>query len=112
MTLKFWSISLFVLLVGCSNQVATPNTYVCGEQLEIWSHPINEYELQIELDNERFLMTRVPSASGEKYENRYLGLVFWTKGSEASLSMPDSPLQMCTQMNPNKTSLSSQKTLF
>lgn len=107
-------VSTGLVVTGCSSSSSTSvnNAYICGEDLEIWTHPINEYELQLEINNERFLMDRVPSASGEKFENRRMGYVFWMKGTQASLSLPNVPMQMCNQITPKKTSLSSKNTLF
>ncbi|MBD1555818.1 lysozyme inhibitor [Vibrio sp. S9_S30] len=114
----FITVGALLVMAGCSSSrpgtsaYSGTNAYSCGDDLEIWTYPINEYELQLEINNERYLMERVSSASGERFENRRMRYVFWVKGTQASLFLPNVPMRMCHQITPNKTSLSPKNTLF
>lgn len=98
--MKKLSLFLLPLLVaGCSNAVEIEDKadYKCGDQV-ISVEMLEDETAVLRMNSTNYVLNRVVTASGAKYEGMKSGISFWSKGDEAYLAVGDKSYPKCKEM--------------
>jgi|GEM_PF-3341137 len=93
-----------LLLAGCfSTPEPQDQVFRCSDSFDVHISNRTEADLQADIDGEHYLLSRVPSASGEKFQSHDANMQLWFKGHEASLKLLGYPIQICTLVVPKNS---------
>ena len=96
---KCWLWALPVLLTGCANTVEVKKAadFKCGEQI-IHAEVFDDNSMIVRINGVNNVLTKVASASGERYENIASRVVFSQNDGDTYLTINNRRYPLCQEI--------------
>lgn len=96
---KAWMLLLPILAVGCARTVEVENKadYKCGTEV-VSAQFLEDDTAILNINNVNYVLNRVVTDSGAKYQSMKSDISFWNKGGEAYLQIGEKPYPRCKEI--------------
>lgn len=98
--MKYMVLFLPMLVMGCANSVDVENKaeYKCGNQIVTATY-LEDDSVIAKIDGVNYVLTRVASAQGNRFENVASQITFLQNGSDVNLAMRGYNYPLCQEID-------------